>query len=370
MTAEEIPFVNLDRQYDALRDEMATAIGKVLESKTFILGPYVAAFEQDFAAFIGVKHAIGCSSGTSAISLVLEALGIGQGDEVITVGHTFAATAGAIRHVGAVPRFVDIEPSAYGMDPNAFEAAITAKTKAVLPVHIYGTPCRTEEILAVARRHNVAVVEDAAQAHGASLNGTSVGSFGTAATFSFYPGKNLGAYGDAGAITTNDDTLAARIRKLRDHGRMSKYAHDIVGYNHRMDGIQGAVLSVKLKHLGGWNERRRAVAARYDGVLRQSGFKTIEPPAGARPVYHLYVTEAANRELVRKSLAERGIATGVHYPIPLNRQPAFAAWANGVTLPVTDAIAERIISLPICPDITDEEQSRVIEAFLAVAQPK
>lgn len=368
MTVEKIPFVNLDRQYDALRDEMAAAISKVLESKAFILGPFVAAFEQDFAAFIGVKHVIGCSSGTSAISLVLEALGIGQGDEVITVGHTFAASAGAIRHVGAAPRFVDIESGAYGMDPNALRNAITAKTKAILPVHIYGTPCRMEEILTIAREHGLAVIEDAAQAHGASLGGTGVGSFGTAATFSFYPGKNLGAYGDAGAITTNDDALAARIRKLRDHGRMSKYMHDIVGYNHRMDGIQGAVLSVKLKHLAGWNTRRREVAKRYDTALKPRGFKAIEPRAGAVSVYHLYVVEVSNRDGVQKALAERGVSSGVHYPVPLNNQPAFAPWAGGTRLPVTERVAGRVLSLPICGEITDAEQDRVVEAFLAIAK--
>jgi dTDP-4-amino-4,6-dideoxygalactose transaminase len=365
----QVPFVNLDRQYDALRDEIGAAIGRVLESKAFILGPFVEEFEHAFADFIGVDHAIGCSSGTSAISLVLEALGIGPGDEVVTVGHTFAASAGAIRHVGAIPVFVDIEPNAYVMDPGCLERSITVRTKAIMPVHLYGTPCDMTAICEIAARHGLTVIEDAAQAHGASVNGGMVGSFGSAATFSFYPGKNLGAYGDAGAITTNDDPLAKRIRKLRDHGRMSKYMHDIVGYNHRMDGIQGAVLSVKLKYLAKWNARRRVVAARYDGALRQRGFKTIEPAAGVNSVYHLYVVESSNRDAVQKDLAERGIATGVHYPVPLNRQPAFAPWAEGTTLPITEKIASRIMSLPICGEISDEEQNRVIEAFLGVAQP-
>ncbi len=365
----QIPFVNLDRQYEALRGEIGTAIGRVLETKAFILGPFVEEFERAFANFIGAKHAIGCSSGTSAISLVLEALGIGPGDEVITVGHTFAASAGAIRHVGAIPVFVDIEPNAYGLDPGALEPAITARTKAIMPVHIYGTPCDMAAICEVAARYKLAVIEDAAQAHGASIGNRMAGSFGSAATFSFYPGKNLGAYGDAGAITTNDDALDQRIRKLRDHGRMSKYMHDIIGYNHRMDGIQGAVLSVKLKHLAAWNARRRAVAARYDAALRQRGFKTTEPAAGANSVYHLYVVETSNRDVVQKVLAERGIATGVHYPVPLNKQPAFAHWANGTTLPVTEGITTRVVSLPICGEITDEEQNRVIETFLDIGKP-
>jgi dTDP-4-amino-4,6-dideoxygalactose transaminase len=365
----KIPFVNLDRQYEGLKGEVHEAIDRVLVSKAFILGPFVAQFESEFAAFSGTKHAVGCSSGTSSISLILEAAGVGQGDEVITAGHTFAASAGAIRHVGAVPVFVDVEPRAYTIDPVAIEKAITPRTKAILPVHIYGTPCDMTAIGAIAARHNLVVVGDSAQAHGATLNDVGVGALGTAASFSFYPGKNLGAYGDAGAMTTNDDALAARLRKLRDHGRMSKYAHDIVGYNHRMDAIQGAILSVKLKRLAQWNERRRTLAAQYDAAFRPRGFKTIEPPANARSVYHLYVVEVADREALQKALADRGIATGVHYPIPLHRQPAFAPWGEGAHLPVTEKIAERIVSLPICGDLSDDEQAYVIAAFLDLAKP-
>lgn len=364
-----IPLVNLDRQYDGLRDEVAGAIAEVLESKEFILGPYVSRFESEFAIYHGVAHAIGCSSGTSAISLALEALGVRAGDEVITVGHTFAASAGAIRNVGALPVFVDIEPAAYCMDPRAIEEVITPRTKAIMPVHIYGTPCDMSAIGEIASRHALAVVEDAAQAHGATFKGRRIGGFGNAATFSFYPGKNLGAYGDAGAITTNDDALAGHMRKLRDHGRTSKYMHDIVGYNHRMDGIQAAVLSVKLKYLDGWNSRRRAVAARYDATFRARGFKTMKPSPEATSVYHLYVVEASNRDVVRDALAQCGIASGVHYPVPLEKQPAFKPWAGRASLAVTERIAERIVSLPICGDITDEEQDRVIEAFLEIARP-
>lgn len=365
----KIPFVNLDRQYDALRVEIAAAIDQVLDSKAFILGPHVEKFEREFATFQNTKHAIGCSSGTSAISLVLEALGIGHGDEVVTVGHTFAASASAIRHVGASPVFVDIEPDAYTMDVGSLESAITARTKAIMPVHIYGTPCNMLAINEIAERRGIAVLEDAAQAHGATIRDRKIGGFGNAATFSFYPGKNLGAYGDAGAVVTNDDALADRVRKLRDHGRLSKYVHDVVGYNHRIDGIQGAILSVKLRYLAAWNERRRIVASRYDAALCARGFKTIKRPPGSGCVYHLYVVEVSNRDAVQNALAERGIATGVHYPVPLNRQPAFAPWAAGVSLPVTERIVPRILSLPICAEITDEEQDQVIAAFLDVAAP-
>ena len=368
-TKTTVPLVNLDRQYETIRADVQAAINRVLESKAFILGPFTEAFERDFAAFQGARHAIGCSSGTSAISLVLEALGIGPGHEVVTVGHTFAASASAIRHAGAVPVFVDIEPAAYTMDPACLEAALTPRTKAIMPVHLYGTSCDMPAIAAVAERHGLVVLEDAAQAHGASWNGQPAGSQGRAATFSFYPGKNLGAYGDAGAITTNDDALAERLRKLRDHGRLSKYLHDIIGYNHRMDGIQSAILSVKLRYLAGWNERRRAVAARYDAALRPLGLKTIEPPKAVTPVYHLYVVEVANRDAVQKALSAAGIASGVHYPVPLHRQPAFAPWSGSARLPVTERIVERIVSLPICADISDEEQDTVIDAFTAVARP-
>jgi len=332
-------------------------------------GRFAEKFEREFAAFHDVRHAIGCSSGTAAISLVLEALGIGQGDEVVTVSHTFAASANAIRHVGAVPVFVDIEPEAYTMDSRRLESAISARTRAIMPVHLYGTPCEMGAICELAERKGLAVLEDAAQAHGAALSGRKVGGFGRAAAFSFYPAKNLGAYGDAGAITTNDAALAERTRKLRDHGRMSKYMHDIVGYNHRIDGIQGAILSVKLRYLAKWNERRRAVAARYDEALRSQGFKTVEPTDAATPAYHLYVVEVSNRGVVQKALADRGIATGVHYPVPLHQQSAFARWAGNTSLPITERVAGRILSLPICGDISDAEQDRVIEAFSAIATP-
>jgi dTDP-4-amino-4,6-dideoxygalactose transaminase len=364
-----IPLVNLERQYQGLRDEMTSAIQQVLQSSSFILGPFVDTFEQELAGYLHVKRAVGCSSGTSAISLALEALGVSEGDEVITVGHTFAATASAIRHVGAAPIFADIEPASYGMDPEDLSRLISNRTKAIMPVHLYGAPCRMASINAIAAEKGIPVLEDAAQAHGADVDGRKVGGLARAATFSFYPGKNLGAYGDAGAVTTDDDTLADRIRSLRDHGRTGKYVHNVIGYNHRMDGLQGAILSVKLRYLTEWNSRRRQLAARYDSQLRPKGFKTIEPPNNTTSVYHLYVVEVSNRLKVQTALKERGIATGVHYPVPLHQQPAFAPWAGDRPLPATERIASRILSLPICGDLTDDEQDRVIDAFLEVAEP-
>jgi dTDP-4-amino-4,6-dideoxygalactose transaminase len=364
----KIPFVNLDRQYASMRVEIDDAIQAVIDRKAFIQGPFVEAFERSFAAFSQCKHAIGCSNGTAAISLALEALSVGRGDEVITPSHTFAASANAICNVGAVPVFVDIEPEAYTLDVAAVARAITSRTKAILPVHIYGTPCDMVGLKRMAEERGVAIVEDAAQAHGALIGQTPVGGLSAATTFSFYPGKNLGAYGDAGAVITNDDALALRLRKLRDHGRTSKYLHDSIGYNHRMDGIQGAILSAKLKHLAKWNDRRRAIANRYDGALQQRGFKTIKPAADATPVYHLYVVEVANRDEVQSFLRANGVETGVHYPVPLHRQQSFAAQCAGQSFPVTERIVERIVSLPICGDLADDEQNHVIDCFLRVAR--
>jgi dTDP-4-amino-4,6-dideoxygalactose transaminase len=363
-----IPFVNLDRQYQALRGEIGEAIQRVLDSKAFIQGPFVDEFERSFAGFCGSRHAIGCANGTAAITLALEAAEVGSGDEVITTTHTFAATASAIWSAGATPVFVDIEREAYTIDVAAVRGAITSRTKAIIPVHIYGTPCDMPALVDLASHHNLLIIEDAAQAHGASIAGTGVGNFGIAATYSFYPGKNLGAYGDAGAVVTNDDGMAKRLRKLRNHGRSSKYLHDMIGSNQRMDGLQGAILSVKLPHLAQWNHRRRELAARYDAALAPLQFKIIQPPADAVSVYHLYIVEVSNRDDVQADLAAVGIETGVHYPVPLHRQPAFAAFSGRQSLPMSETISGRILSLPICADLAEGEQDRVIEHFLKVAQ--
>jgi dTDP-4-amino-4,6-dideoxygalactose transaminase len=367
---ETIPFVDLEGQYRKLQPEMAVAIDAVLESRAFIQGPYAAKFEKEFAGAMGAKHGLGCANGTAAISLALEALGIGRGDEIITVSHTFFATAEAIHHVGATPIFIDIDPHSYTMDPALLEPAITPRTKAVIPVHLYGTPADMDPIMEVARRHDLKVIEDSAQAHLATYRGAFAGALADAATFSFYPGKNLGAYGDAGFVSTSSDEVAERLRRLRDHGRLSKYEHDVIGYNQRMDGLQAAVLSVKLKYLAGWTANRRRNAARYDSKLRPRGFKTIEPSNEARSAYHLYVVEVENRNETLKALTEAGIGCGVHYPVPLHLQPALIAQGPGRgSLPVTERVADRVLSLPMCGELTDAQIDKVCDNFLGVARP-
>jgi dTDP-4-amino-4,6-dideoxygalactose transaminase len=367
---DPIPFVNLERQFEAIRPQVMAAIETVLSSRAFIQGPFVAAFEKEFGAMLGVRHAIGCSNGTSALSLAMEALGIGRGDEVITTSHTFIATAGAIRHVGATPVFVDIDPGSYTIDPAAVAAAVTPRTKAIVCVHLYGTPCDLDALKAVAERHRLFLIEDSAQAHLARYKGVPVGGIGDAGTFSFFPGKNLGAFGDAGLAVIRDDAAATRVRQLRDHGRLSKYEHSIIGYNHRMDGLQAAILSVELPHLAGWTRRRQEAAARYAARLEPAGFPLPAPPAGAEPVHHLLVVQAGNRDEVLKHLEANGIGCGVHYPVPLHLQPALAdlGYRPGA-LPVTERVAGRILSLPICGSIRDDEVDRACDAFLAVARP-
>ena len=353
-----IPLVDLRAQYETIREEIRAAVDEVLESCAYVQGPYLEKFENEFAELYGVSHALGCSNGTSAISLALEALGIGLGDEVITVSHTFFATAEAVCNVGAKPVFVDIDPETYCMDVSLLEAAITPQTKAIMPVHIYGNVCDMDPLMAIAEKHGLKIVEDCAQAHLATYNGKMAGTLGDAATFSFYPGKNLGAYGDAGMTLCKDPAVAERIKKLRNHGRLSKYEHDTIGYNHRMDGLQGAVLSVKLRHLPAWTERRQELAALYDEQLRE--FKRIVPTAGAKMVYHLYVIEVDRRDELIDQLKQQGISAGVHYPIPLHLQPAFLdlGYEKG-SLPVTERAAERIVSLPIFPELSDDNAMRI-----------
>lgn len=364
-----IPLVDLASQYEALKTDIHAAIHDVFRTGLYIQGPAVAAFEKAFAGKMSTAHGIGCANGTASLALSLEALGVGAGDEVITVSHTFIATAEAICHVGARPVFVDIEPAGYGMDPTLIEAAITPRTRAIIPVHLYGAPCDMDPILAIAHKHDLKVIEDAAQAHFATYRGRCVGSLGDCGSFSFYPGKNLGAYGDAGFISTNRDETALLLRKLRDHGRTSKYEHDVIGYNQRMDALQAAILSVKLKHIDDWIAARRKIAAQYDARLRPAGFKTIVPLADSEPVYHLYVVEAYNRDAVAEALARDGIATGVHYPIPLHKQAALSKSGPHRPLPVTEKTAAKIISLPIYPELTLQDVDRICDLFLTCAQP-
>lgn len=364
-TLQRIPFVNLGRQIERLRPELVAAFEAVLDSRSFIKGPLVSAFEAAFGEAVQAPHVIGCANGTAALSLALEAAGVGPGDEVIVPSLTFIATGEAVCHVGATPVFCDIDPATYTIDPKDLERRITARTKAVIPVHLYGTPADMDAVMAIASAHGLVVVEDCAQAHLATHRGRMVGTIGTAGGFSFFPGKNLGALGDAGAVTVADAALAERIRKLADHGRLSKYEHDLIGYNQRLDGLQAAMLSVKLPHLSAWTEHRRAVARYYDSRLIPAGVKVITPPPEARSVYHLYVIEVDERARVADALAGLGVETGVHYPCPLHLQPAFRH-LRGDSLPQAEKASGRILSLPICGEITDDEAAYVADQVLAV----
>ncbi|MGA8575350.1 MAG: DegT/DnrJ/EryC1/StrS family aminotransferase [Candidatus Cybelea sp.] len=363
-----VPFVDLKAQFRALRAEVLPRINRVMEDATFVLGPDVAAFEENFAAYIGVDHCVGLESGTAAVQFALEVLGIGAGDDVIVPANTYIASALAVSAVGARPVLVDAD-SNYLIDPALLEAALTPRTKAIMPVHLYGQVVPMEPILEFARRHGLFVIEDACQAHGARWNGRRAGSFGDVAAFSFYPGKNLGAYGDGGAIVTSDAALAQRLRLLRDFGQRKKYEHLIKGGNCRLDSIQAAVLDVKLRRLDAWNEARRRHAAAYDARLSKIGIKPPVRLAEESHVYHLYVIEVEHRERVATMLRERGIATGIHYPIPIHLQPAYAELGLGRgAFPRTERSAERVLSLPMFPELTDEQIELVADA-LASAQP-
>jgi dTDP-4-amino-4,6-dideoxygalactose transaminase len=363
-----IQLVDLKSQYAQIKDDVQSAISDVLDSTNYIQGPFVEKFEKEFLELHDARYGAGVSNGTSAISLVLEGLGIGRGDEVIVPAHTFFATAEAVCNVGAKPVIVDIDANTYCMDPSATEAAITSKTKAIIPVHIYGNVADLNSLTKIAKMHSLHLIEDAAQAHFAKYDGKLIGSFGDASTFSFYPGKNLGAYGDAGFIVTKSLELCQRVKKLRDHGRSEKYEHDLVGSNQRMSAIQAAVLSVKLKHILGWTEKRRVLGQMYDSRLKPMGFKVMSPTPGAEPVYHLYVVEVSNRSAVMAALKEKGIATGIHYPIPLHRQPALRHLGTPPR-PVTERVAEQVVSLPLFPELTTSQLDMICEEFLKVAKP-
>ena len=361
----KVPFVNLDRQLERIRPELEEAFARVLESKDFILGSFVEQFELDFAAAHGANYCVGCSSGTSAISLVLEALGVGPGDEVITQANSFFATAEAIIHVGAVPVFVDCDERTYSISYSQLSEAITERTKAVIPVQLYGNIADMDQIVQFVNEHQLYLVEDAAQAHLATYKGKFAGTFGDAGTFSFYPGKNLGALGDAGAIFVQDATTAELLRKLRNHGRTLKYEHDAIGYNHRMDGLQAAFLSVKLQYLQEWTDRRREVAAFYNSELADLPLKRAQQTTDSESSFHLYVIEVEDRERIREKLSEKGVQTGVHYPIPLHKQPALADAELG-EFPVVEQSAKRLLSLPLCGEITDQEVEFVIASLKQV----
>lgn len=351
----KVPFVDLKMQQRQLSAELQAAFTRVLQNASFVLGPEVDAFEKAFASYLGSQHCIAVNTGTAALHLTLLGLGIGSGDEVITVPHTFIATAEAISAVGARPVFVDVDPDSYNMSPARLEKAITPRTRAIIPVHLYGQPADFDALNAIAIRHGIPIIEDACQAHGAEYKGRKAGSIGRAGCFSFYPSKNLGCCGEGGAVVTNDPALAQQVRMLRDHGSKHKYEHQVPGYNFRLEGLQGAFLNVKLKYLDGWNDQRRAVAARYRQVLENAPLILPREMTNSRHVYHLYVVQTDQREALREHLSKRGIETGLHYPMPLHLQEAYRhlGYSRG-DFPVSERVAEHGMSLPIYGEMETE----------------
>jgi dTDP-4-amino-4,6-dideoxygalactose transaminase len=361
-----VPFVDLQAQYRAIKREVDEAIARVVASAAFILGREVEAFESAFAEYLGARFCVGVSNGTAAIQLAAMACGVGAGDEVIVPANTFFATAEAVSTAGATPIFVDADPVSYTIDVKRIEAAITPRTRAIIPVHLYGQSADLDPIFEIAERHNLAVIEDAAQAHGALYKGRRVGARGRANCFSFYPGKNLGAYGEGGAVVTDDAEVARRLRLLRDHGSEQKYRHDIIGYNFRLEGIQGAVLNVKLKYLDGWNDLRRAHAARYRELLAgaQSALTLPQELPYARHIYHLYVVQTEERDELQKHLTAAGVQTGIHYPVPVHLQPAYRSLSKRAgDFPEAERQAARVLSLPMFPELTDEQIAHVADAI-------
>jgi dTDP-4-amino-4,6-dideoxygalactose transaminase len=351
-----VPFFDLKAQYAALREEVLAALDRVGSKAAFILGEEVQEFEREFAAYCGVEHCVAVNSGTSALHLALLAAGVRAGDEVITTPNTFVATAEAISYTGANPVFVDIDPHTANIDPGRIAVAVTPRTRVILPVHLYGLAAEMDAILEVAAQHKLAVIEDACQAHGARYHGKRVGSIGNAAAFSFYPSKNLGAYGEGGALTTHDAALAARARALRSHGESRRYFHDAVGYNYRMEGFQGAILRLKVLRLEQWNARRKELAEIYRRTLAGARVELQEGGAAGERVDHLLVVYVAERDAVRARLEERGVGTGVHYPFPLHLQKAYRdlGYQRG-DLPQAERACERVISLPLYPEMTNEQ---------------
>ncbi len=358
-----IPFLDLRTQYGGIRHEILEAVTAAIDSGTYILGPEVAAFEEAFAPFAGSRHAVGVNSGTAALQLALVATGVGPGDEVVTVAHTFVASVAAILHVGAIPVLVDIEPGSYTLDPARLEAAITPRTKAVIPVHLYGQPADMDPILDIARSRGLAVIEDAAQAHGAAYKGQPCGGLGDAAAFSFYPGKNLGAYGEGGAVTTSRDDLDERLRMLRDWGQVTKYDHRIVGYNARLESVQASVLRVKMRYIEGWTAARRSIAARYASAF--ADLEHVLAPAthpDRRHVFHLYVVRVADRAGFMRFLADRGVGTSIHYPHPVHLLEGYRSLGYGPgDFPVSERTAAEVVSLPMYPEMSGEMVDTVIE---------
>lgn len=362
-----IPMLDLKAEYALFRDELLQRLAATLESTQYILGPNVQALEQEVAAHVGVGQAVGCASGTDALHLALRALGIGPGDEVITSPFTFIGTSEAISYTGATPVFVDIQADTFNIDPAAIERAITPRTKAVMPVHLYGQAADLDPIVDLCRRHGLRLVEDCAQSYGARYDGRMTGSFGDFGCFSFYPSKNLGAFGDGGMVTTNDESMAAEVRVYRNHGSRTRYHHHVIGYNSRLDEVQAVILRVKLQHLEDFNTRRRAVAHAYNERLAGSVVTPVEAPNRTH-VYHQYTVRSPRRDAIQKALAAAGIGSMIYYPVPLHQQEVYADLCRGVSLPVSEAVAQEVISLPIFPQMTLEQVDRVCEVVRAAAK--
>jgi dTDP-4-amino-4,6-dideoxygalactose transaminase len=362
-----VPFLDMKVQYAGIRDEVLQALQEVADSTTYVLGPRVAEFEEAFASHVGARHCIGVNSGTSALHLALICAGVRAGDEVITVPMTFVATSWAISYIGATPVFVDVDPVTYAMDVRQVERRITRRTRAILPVHLYGQPADMGPLLEIGRRRGIPVVEDAAQAHGARYQARGAGTLGLCGCFSFYPGKNLGAYGEAGAVVTDDDHIAARLRALRDHAQGRRYHHGELGFNYRMDAFQGAILGVKLKYLEAWTETRRRLAAGYRTGLEGLPLELPTEAPDRRHVWHLFVALHPQRDRIRAALEARNIMTGLHYPVPVHLQEAYEplGYREG-DFPVSERIARECFTLPLFPEMTDRQQDRVIGALYEI----
>lgn len=360
-----IPFLDLKAQYLSIKDSIDAVIADCIENTAFVQGARVAAFEREFAAYLGVKYAVGCANGTDALYLALRAMGVGPGDEVILPANTFIATSEAVSLTGASPVFADVDPHTHNMGASQAEARLTPKTKLLLPVHLYGIPADLESLLQLANSKGLLLLSDAAQAHGATIAGKDIAQFAPVTCYSFFPGKNLGAFGDAGGVATNDEILAERIAKLRNHGRKDKYLHEFEGVNMRMDEIQGAVLRAKLPHLRAWTEGRCLVADAYRQVLSEQGDIVLPPKiAGVKEVYHLFVIETNHRDDLQSYLKTKGVATGIHYPVPLPLQPAYSHLGMvSADIPVAADKASKILSLPMFPEMTQEQIEYVAHAI-------
>jgi dTDP-4-amino-4,6-dideoxygalactose transaminase len=359
---EPIPYLDLRAQIQPLRAELDAAVARTIDHCSFCLGPDVAQFEKDFAKFCGAEHCVAFNSGTSALHVAMLLLGVGPGDEVVTTPFTFVATSWAISYAGAKPVFVDVDDTTFNLDPKLMEKAITPRTKAVMPVHLYGQPFDVDAVREICRRHKLPMVEDSAQAHGAKWQGKVIGTFGEISCFSFYPGKNLGAFGEGGALVTNNAEFAKRARSLREHGSTVRYYHDEVGFNYRMEGFQGAVLGIKLKHLEKWTRERQRVARRYTELLADTPLQLPREAAGAESVWHLYVVRHPRRDELKKFLEENQIGCALHYPLPLHLQKCYASLGyQAGDFPVAEKAARECLSLPIFPELTDAQIQRVAD---------